>query len=379
MRQLLLIPARIAARLRQDELLLILVLLCIGFSVMEPAAVAGYHRLIDWPTIAALAGLLLLTTGLEESGFLQHAAYQVLTRMHTERHLALLLVAVSAALATVLTNDIALFIVVPLTLGLHGMAALPTARLVIFEALAVNAGSVLTPMGNPQNLFLWHRSGVSFGSFVGEMLPLAAILLGTLFVFTWFAFPARRIDTHEDIAPPPLARRLLWVSLLLYPAFLFLLDAHQPWLGLALVGGVFLLAFRAVVKEVDWALILVFMLMFIDLRLVAALPVVRDAVLAIGLHEPERLYLAGVAISQLISNVPGAILLAQHSDNWRVIAWAVNVGGFGLLIGSLANLIALRLLGDRRAWLGFHAWSLPFLAVVASLVWAWLFLRGAAS
>jgi Na+/H+ antiporter NhaD/arsenite permease-like protein len=55
------------------------------------------------------------------------------------------------------TNDIALFIVVPLTLGLHGMASLPTTRLVIFEALAVNAGSVLTPMGNPQNLFLWQR------------------------------------------------------------------------------------------------------------------------------------------------------------------------------------------------------------------------------
>ncbi|QSI76993.1 SLC13 family permease [Niveibacterium microcysteis] len=379
MHRLLLIPARIAARLRQDELLLILLLLCVGFTLLHPSAVTSYPQLVDWPTIAALAGLLLLTTGLEESGFLQHAAFHVVTRMHTERHLALLLVGVSALLATVLTNDIALFIVVPLTLGLHGMAQLPTARLVIFEALAVNAGSVLTPMGNPQNLFLWHRSGESFGRFVAEMAPLAAILLGTLALFTCVAFPARRIDTHEDIAPPPLGRRLLWVSLALYPVFLLLLDAHQPWLGLALVSAVFLVAFRAVVREVDWALIVVFMLMFIDLRLVAELPAVRDAVAAIGLHDPQRLYAAGVLASQLISNVPAAILLAEHSDQWRVIAWAVNVGGFGFLIGSLANLIALRLLGDRRAWLGFHFWSLPFLAVVATLVWLWLFVaRGGA-
>lgn len=375
MRRLLLIPVEIAARLQRDLLLLILVLLCIGLSVLDPAAIASYPQLVDWPTIAALAGLLLLTTGLEESGFLQHLAFHLITRMHSERHLALLLVIVSALLASVLTNDIALFVVVPLTLGLHGMATLPTARLVIFEALAVNAGSVLTPMGNPQNLFLWHRSGVSFATFVGEMLPLAAILLGTLLLLTLLAFPARRIDTHEDIGPPPLARRLLYTSLLLYPLFLLLLELRQPWLGLAAVLTVFVFAFRNVLRQIDWALLLVFILMFIDLRLIAELPAVQELVGAAGLENPQHLYLAGVFASQVISNVPAAILLAEHADDWRVIAWAVNVGGFGLLIGSLANLIALRLLGERQAWWRFHAWSLPFLGVVASLAGAWLFLR----
>jgi len=251
MRRLLLIPVDIAARLQRDLLLLILVLLCIGLSVLDPAAIASYPHLVDWPTIAALAGLLLLTTGLEESGFLQHLAFHLITRMHSARHLALLLVVVSAMLASVPTNDIALFVVVPLTLGLHGMAALPAARLGIFEALAVNAGSLLTPMGNPQNLVLWHRSGVSFATFVGEMLPLAAILLGTLLLLTRLAFPARRIDTHEDISPPPLARRLLYTSLPLYPVFLLLLELRQPWLGLAAVLTVFVFAFRNVLRQID--------------------------------------------------------------------------------------------------------------------------------
>jgi Na+/H+ antiporter NhaD/arsenite permease-like protein len=368
MKRLLLIPAEIAARLQRDRLLLVLLLLCACLSLLDPEAIASYPQRVDWPTIAALAGLLLLTTGLEESGFLQLAAYQVITRMRCERHLALLLVSVSAAMATVLTNDIALFIVVPLTLGLHGMAALPTARLVIFEALAVNAGSVLTPMGNPQNLFLWQR-------FVADMLPLAVILLATLLALTLFAFPARRIDTHEDLAPPALNRRLLGISLLLYPVFLLLLDLRLAWVGLSLVVAVFAIAHREVLKQVDWALILVFILMFIDLRLLAEWAPVQASVSAIGLHDAQRLFLAGVAISQVISNVPGAILLAEHSTDWRVIAWAVNIGGFGLVIGSLANLIALRLLGDRRAWLSFHAWSLPFLALVTTLSYLWLFPR----
>ncbi len=375
MQALVRLPQALFGAVRRDALLLILLLIFVVLSLIEPGQIAHYPQRVDWPTIAALAGLLLLTMGLEESGFLQHAAFLVVTRMHTERHLALLLVTASALLATVLTNDIALFIVVPLTLGLHGMAALPTGRLVIFEALAVNAGSVLTPMGNPQNLFLWHHSGLAFHDFVAEMLPLATMLLSLLLVFTALAFSGKRIDTHEDLAPPPLARGMLATSLALYPVFLVLVDRHEPYWALGMLLVIYLTRFRDVVRRVDWALLIVFVLMFIDLRTLAQSGWIQDFVARIGLALPERLYLTGVVVSQFISNVPGAILLAEHSADWRMIAWGVNVGGFGCLLGSLANLIALRLLGERRAWFVFHAYSVPYLLVAATLGYAWLFLR----
>jgi len=92
---------------------------------------------------------MLLTKGIEVSGYLDHAGRRILGRLRHERPLALFLVSAAAVLSTVLTNDIALFIVVPLTLGLRNVAALPVSRLIIFEALAVNAGSLLTPIGNP--------------------------------------------------------------------------------------------------------------------------------------------------------------------------------------------------------------------------------------
>jgi di/tricarboxylate transporter len=75
----------------------------------------------------------------------------------------------------------------------------------------------------------------------------------------------------------------------------------------------------------------------------------------------------------LVSNVPAAIALAEYSRDWRVMAYAVSVGGFGFMVGSLANLIALRMSGDRKAWLSFHAWAVPFLGVAAAIGYLLLF------
>jgi di/tricarboxylate transporter len=139
---------------------------------------------------------------------------------------------------------------------------------------------------------------------------------------------------------------------------------------------VFLLARPSVLAQLDWGLLLVFVLMFVDLRLLAGLGAVRDAMLALGLDRPVQLYLSAIGASQIISNVPAAIALAEYSQDWRVIAYGVNVGGFGLMVGSLANLIALRLSGDRQAWLSFHAYSIPALLVAAALGHALLFIVG---
>lgn len=128
--------------------------------------------------------------------------------------------------------------------------------------------------------------------------------------------------------------------------------------------------------QLDWGLLLVFVLMFIDLRLLAGLPVVHDAMQGLRLDQASNLYAASVGPSQLISNVPAAIALAEYSQDWRVLAYGVNVGGFGWMVGSLANLIALRLSGDRRAWLSFHAYAVPALLVAAALGYGLLFADG---
>lgn len=360
-----------------DPLLLILLAVLVVLMALAPTPSGGfpvgYLQLVDWPTVAALTGLLALTVGLDASGGLHRLGVWLLHFMRTERRTALCLVGASATLSTVLTNDVALFVVVPLTLGVCRITGLPATRLIVFEALAVNAGSALTPIGNPQNIFLWQLSGSSFTGFVQHMLPLVAVLMGLLLALTWAVFRGIAPLVRSDEAPPVLDRPVLITSLLLYVPFLVATDLHQAGWAAAVVLGVLALLRPRLLLRLDWGLLLVFVLMFIDLRLLAGLGAVRDAITALDLSQPMRLYFAGIGASQLISNVPAAIALAEYSKDWRVLAYAVNVGGFGLMVGSLANLIALRMAGDRRAWLGFHVYALPFLAAATAVGWWLLF------
>ena len=294
--------------------------------------------------------------------------------MATERTAARNLVTAAALLSTVLTNDVALFVLVPLTLDLCRLTKMPATRLIVFEALAVNAGSALTPIGNPQNLFLWQLSKVSFGTFVWHMLPLVLLMMAGLLLLTALVFRAKPVRSGATGPSAPLDRPLFGVSLALYVPFLVATDLHQAGWAVAAVLVAFLVLRPRVLAQLDWGLLLVFVLMFIDLRLLAGLGYVREAMRGLGLEQPMHLYFAGIGASQIVSNVPAAIALAEYSKDWRVIAYGVNVGGFGFMIGSLANLIALRLSGDRKAWLSFHGYAIPALLVAAVLGYALLFL-----
>jgi di/tricarboxylate transporter len=360
--------------LREDTFFLILFTGLVLLSVFAPGRIASYASLVDWPTIAALTGLLLLTKGLEVSGGLYRLGHMVVRWMATERSAALCLVVTAAVLSTVLTNDVALFVVVPLTLGVCRLTKMPTTKLIVFEALAVNVGSALTPIGNPQNLFLWQLSKVSFGEFVWHMLPLVALLMGALLLLTAFMFGNRPIQARDDGKASPLDRTLLAVSLALYLPFLVATDMHHSGAAVVALLALFLALRPRVLAQLDWGLLLVFVLMFIDLRLIAGLGVVRDAMNSLALDNALHLYFSSIGVSQLVSNVPAAIAVVEFSKDWRVIAYGVNVGGFGWMVGSLANLIALRLSGDRRAWLSFHAYSIPALFVAAALGYTLLFI-----
>lgn len=358
--------ARVLAGLKADRFFQVLLLGLVLLAVVSPAPLSSYPSLVDGGTLAALTGLLLLTKGLELSGVLHRLGHQLVAAMPTERAVALSLVLAAAALSTVLTNDVALFVVVPLTLGVCRITGLPSTRLIVFEALAVNAGSALTPIGNPQNLFLWQLAQVSFGEFVWHQLPLVAVLMGALVVLTCVAFRGRPMRVGQALSAP-LDSRLLGLSLALYLPFLIAADWGRAPAAAAVLVLLFAVVRPRALLELDWGLLLVFALMFIDLRLLAQLPQVKAAMAGLDLHHPLHLYLASIGASQLVSNVPAAIALAEYADDWRVIAYGVNVGGFGFMVGSLANLIALRMSGDARAWRSFHAYAVPALVLAAAV------------
>lgn len=367
-------PRKLLKFVANEPVLAILVMALVLLQCLHPRPWRELPHFIDWPTVATLTGLLILTKAVELSGFLTWLAHRVVHRVHSERGLACLLIALAAGLSMLVTNDVALFVVVPLVLSLDRLAPLPVKRLAIFAALAVNAGSILTPLGNPQNLFLWQTSGVSFGAFVYALLPLCAVLTAMLYAVAFFAFKPRALDLSRDAPTQRVDRAYAATAALLFAAFVLLADSHHPAIGLAGVAIGFLVWRRDAVLKIDWALVLIFVLMFVVLRSVAALPSIKATIAALGIDTPLRAFVAGAVLSQGISNVPAAIMLAEFTHDWRALAFGVSVGGFGVAIGSLANLIAIRLAKQRGAWFAFHLLSIPFW-VVATAVGAFLAAR----
>ncbi len=361
--------------LARDRFLHLLLIIGIALCFFVPFAPAAWPEAIDWHTIITLSGLMLLTKGVELSGYFDVIGRRMVRRFHNERRLAMFMVLAAALLSTFLTNDVALFIVVPLTITLKKLCEIPVNRLIIFEALAVNAGSLLTPIGNPQNILLWGRSGLSFPAFIGQMAPLALVMMVTLLVLCWFCFPNKALSYHSGVQTPAWQPRLVWSCLGFYLVFITALELKQELWGLALIAAGFLLLARRVVLSVDWTLLLVFIAMFIDVHLLIQLPALHNVLTSTSQLSSSGLWLTAIGLSQFISNVPATILLLNYVPPDTLLAWAVNVGGFGLLPGSLANLIALRMANDRRIWWRFHFYSLPMLLWAAAVGYGLLLFR----
>ncbi|MGY6030291.1 anion transporter [Phytobacter sp. AG2a] len=361
--------------LLRDRFLHLLLLIGIVLCFAVPFAPEKWPAAIDWHTIITLSGLMLLTKGVELSGYFDVLGRRMVRRFHSERQLGMFMVLAAALLSTFLTNDVALFIVVPLTITLKKLCEIPVNRLIIFEALAVNAGSLLTPIGNPQNILLWGRSGSSFLAFIGQMAPLALAMMLSLLFLCWFCFSNTALRYHSGAKNPDWQPRLVWACLAFYLVFITALELKQELWGLGLVAAGFIVLARRVVLSVDWTLLLVFTAMFIDVHLLIQLPVLHNILSATSQLSPPGLWLTAIGLSQFISNVPATILLLNYVQPDTLLAWAVNVGGFGLLPGSLANLIALRMANDRRIWWRFHLYSLPMLVWAALVGYGLLLLR----
>ncbi|MGY3040154.1 Na+/H+ antiporter NhaD/arsenite permease-like protein [Rhodanobacter sp. TND4EL1] len=369
------LASRTRQRLREEWLLWLFASLAIALAVFDPQPWANYRRWLQLPTLAGLTGLLIAIQGIRDSGLVQHAAVAVVARAHSLRSLGLLLVAATAVLSMVLTNDVSLFLIVPLTLAIGSVSNLPVLRMVVLEALAVNAGSTLSPIGNPQNLLLWQHSQLPFLHFVAAMLPAATVMLALVALFTWLWLPRDRVAlTAERIDGAVTSARLGGWSMAALAGMVLLMEYGHAPLGAGLLLVLFALLARSSLGRIDWLLLATFAAIFLGLGHFAELSWVQHALDRLDFQQPLTVYVSGIVAAQLMSNVPATVLLLERAPNPMALAVAVNVGGFGVAIGSLANLIALRLAKQPHGLRLLHRVSIPFLLVCAPLVyltWRW--------
>ncbi len=351
----------------EEFLLCIFAVLLLILALFTNSQIRQYPSFVDWKTISVLAGLLIITTGLKQSGYFNVFAKQMLFKIKTERKIAIFLIFLSAGLSCFITNDIALFIVVPLTLSLRRLTGNDISKLVIFEAIAVNAGSALIPIGNPQNLFLWHHWNISFFYFIAFLMPLVLCFLLILFLFVFLAFPDKQVTNNlsNNSRNEEIDKSLLRCSLIALIVYIVSLEMDFANLLLPLIFAFYLIFYRKVIAKTDWLLLLIFIFIFIDFRLIATFDCINNGIKQIDIHSRNNIFFLSAGISQLISNVPASIFISKFSNDWLAITYGVNTGGNGIVIASLANIIALRILKDKKAWLKFHKYSIPYFLITA--------------
>jgi len=360
----------------KDNLVFIpFVLILLILFLFYPEKIKYSPHLVDWKTIAVLSGLIVITTGIKESSLLSFSVKKMLNKIVTEKTLAVVVISVSAFLSMFLTNDIALFIMIPLTLSFQKFIKNDLKKIIVFQALAVNVGSTLTPVGNPQNIFLWHKWDISFVMFTMRMFPVFLVSFVVLIAFVFCAFPSKRLSVVNSDEKEQYDLGMFYFSLILLVGFIVSIEFGVFYYGLILVLTLYLIFFRKVLKKADWGLILLFIIIFVDFGILGQSPQIYKFVSRLNLNTDSNAFLGGLIMSQLVSNVPATIFISRFSSNWRAIAYGVNIGGNGIVIASLANIIAIRLAKRKGLWGEFHKYSIPFLLFSAAAVYLLFFVH----
>lgn len=299
-----------------------------------------YLEYFDYKTLTCLFCTLAVVCALKNIRFFYMLAHKVVELFKNARMSVLALTYITFIGSMLIANDMALLTFLPL-----GFLVLSTtgkekymAFTFIMQNIAANLGGMLTPFGNPQNLYLYTKFNIPTGEFMGIMaIPfLVSILLITLCCFI-FVKPEPLEITEEKINLSP-ARTVIY--LVLFALSIVIVFRVIPyWIGLIVIPAVLLIMDRRALKMVDYPLLLTFVFFFIFSGNMARIDAVRE--LFSGLLEKNTL-LVSVISCQFISNVPSAILLSQFTDNYRELLLGVNIGGAGTLIASLASLITFR-------------------------------------
>ncbi|MGN0350952.1 MAG: SLC13 family permease [Roseburia sp.] len=337
----------------KKETVLVAAFLLAAISAFFVKPSQAYLDYIDWRTLGILLSLMTVMAGLQENGFFNWIGRKLLEKTENTRQLVLVLVFLCYFFSMFITNDVALLTFVPFSILILGACGQEKILLpvVILQTLAANLGSMLTPIGNPQNLYLYQLSGMGVLEFVEVMLPYTLVsgllLLGVSLVITRKKEKAEvsLIEDgkvkKEEMQQGVHSGRKNGVYLCFFVLSLLVVARWIPfWVVLGLVLVVTFWMDRHVLGKVDYFLLLTFVGFFIFTGNMGQLPVVRE-----GLQQfvSGKEVLIGILASQCISNVPATLLLSGFTTDVKALLVGVNLGGLGTLIASMASLISYKI------------------------------------
>lgn len=352
-----------------------------AFFVPPDAQYLGY---IDLRTLAILFSLMTVMAGLRRQGFFDGLGRALLSRTHSTFQLTLVLVGLCFFGSMFITNDVSLLTFVPFTfvvlsrLGADVRCSL-LVPVVCMQTIAANLGSMLTPIGNPQNLYLYGKSGMSMAEFLLLMLPYTVVSL--LLLVGWAVAVCRKqasscIGVLPEQQNTSADRKIILLDAVLFAVCLLAVVRVLPYgVAFAAVLVCVLFADPHTLRAVDYSLLLTFVAFFIFIGNLGRIPAFSG-----WLQEflTGREVLVAVLASQVTSNVPAALLLSGFTAETQALIIGTNLGGLGTLIASMASLISYRQIArelpqGKKQYFGLFTLSnLIFLAI---LLGVWFLLR----
>lgn len=356
--------------------------LCISFLlavlsafVIKPDIL--YLTYPDYRTIALLFCLMIIVAGFQSLGIFSMLGHFLITRAGSVRGLSVVMVLLCFFSSMVITNDVTLITFVPFTILVLRMSGRVERilKLIVLETIAANLGSMATPIGNPQNLYLYSISDLTAGEFMQAVIPYAGLSLVLLVVVVFVGKDEPLLDVSvKDEQEKRAGRKAgrvfghavpLLILLILCLLVVFRILPYQPVLICVIL--VILVINRKLYLSVDYFLLLTFLCFFVFIGNMKRIPQVSELLVSVV---QGREFLTGILTSQIISNVPAAILLSGFSSDFSALLTGVNLGGLGTLIASLASLISFKFFvkeyPDQKGTFMkvFTIWNLLFLLVL---------------
>ena len=339
----------------------------------------NYIGYFDFKTLTCLFCVLAVVCALKNIRFFYILARKIVEVCGNIRSCVLMLVYITFIGSMLIANDMALLTFLPL--GYYVLSATKQEKYMevtfILQNIAANLGGMLTPFGNPQNLYLYSFFKIDNLEFMGIMAPcfVVAIILITVCCLV-FIKPEKVLLQKQRVNLPPI-KTVIYLILFIY-SILIVFRSIPYWTGLIVIPLFLIFMDRDALKAVDYPLLLTFVFFFIFAGNMARIEVVRTA-FSFLLSKSTLLF--SVLSCQVISNVPSAVLLSQFTNNYADLLVGVNIGGAGTLIASLASLITFREYAKhnpskfKHYILTFSLFNFGFLALLTAfaLVWNALF------
>lgn len=296
---------------------------------------------IDFNVLILLFNLMVVVTAFKELKVLDSIAIGLLKKCNTYTSISLALVFITFISSMIVTNDVALITFVPLSIVIARKANINVLKIVVFQTLAANLGSSFTPMGNPQNLFIYSFYNLSPIDFFKITLPI--VVLAVLFLVL-LVFKDKKMNLSLDLEDVKIDNKrdvyLFGGLFLIILLSVFHVIDYKVTFLITIV--MVLILNKKLFSQVDYSLLITFIGFFIFVGNISTMDVVKNFMEGI-LNSPKSTFLASVLSSQVISNVPATMLLSGFTNHFKELLLGVNIGGMGTLIASLASVISYKI------------------------------------